>query len=146
MLIDTENDTVFDPLGQLGYYQINPFTKPDSDKFIKFPTESDRIVAVDYLKQIEEQEKGEAQAQQQQQTLEDEREAFGFTKSELKAKQKDLIRLAGDDRVFLWSTKHPTEWRGGRRVEGKFLTRSQFESYIDEAEVKGKSKQNLLAS
>tara|TARA_R110002020_G_scaffold45395_1_gene129887 strand:- start:2205 stop:5903 length:3699 start_codon:yes stop_codon:yes gene_type:complete len=146
MLVDTENDTVFDPLGQLGYYQITPFTKPTSDKFIKFPSDSDRIVALDYIKQIEAQEKGEEEAKAKAQSLTEEREAFGFTRGEMKAKAKDLIRLAGDDKVFLWSTKFPTEWKvGGRRVEGQFLTKSQFESYIDEAEVKGKSKLNLLA-
>ncbi len=146
MLIDTDNDTIFDPLGQLGYYQINPFTKPTSDKFIKFPTESDRIVALDYISQIEAQEKGEAEAKAKAQSLSDEREAFGFTREEYKKSIPDIVRLAGDDKVFLWSTKFPTEWKvGGRRVEGKFLTKSQFESYIDEAEVKGKSKLNLLA-
>ena len=84
--------------------------------------------------------------QQPQQTIEDEREAFGFTKKELKGKRPDIVRLASTDRVFLWSTKHPSEFKvGGRRVEGKFLTKSQYESFIDDAEIGAKSKVNLLA-
>ena len=147
LLIDTQTDTIIDPLGKIKQYKVNAKSNPERESFINFPSTEAKLVAAEIVKEHNKEKAKEEQtaleAAQYTQTIND--FTFDGKKWGNKAFGDKITELAGTDRVFIYSTQFPSDWKtreGG--VRGRFRTLDEFKKDLDDAGITPQAKLNLI--
>ena len=145
LLIDTQTDTIIDPLGKIKQYKVNAKSNPERESFINFPSTEEKLVAAEIVKEHNKEKAEEEQTaleeKQYTQTIND----FTFDRKKWLGMGDKITELAGTDRVLIYSTQFPSDWgtrEGG--VRGIFRTLDEFKGDLEASGITEKAKLNLI--